>query len=43
MVTLAIIKNTQKKKYAKQQEYAKSKKLGIWGLNFERSWEIKCG
>ena len=36
-------KKYSKKKYAKQQEYAKSKKLGIWGLNFERSWEIKCG
>ena len=26
-----------KKKYAKQQEYAKSKKLGIWKMNFNPS------
>ncbi len=32
-----------KKKYAKEQEYAKSKKLGIWNMNFESSWEKKCG
>ena len=32
-----------KKKYAKEQEYAKSKKLGIWNMNFEASWEKKCG
>ena len=32
-----------KKKYAKEQEYAKSKKLGIWNMNFEQSWEKKCG
>ena len=32
-----------KKKYAKEQEYAKSKKLGIWNMNFEPSWEKKCG
>ena len=32
-----------KKKYAKEQEYAKSKKLGIWKINFESSWEKKCG
>ena len=32
-----------KKKYAKEQEYAKSKKLGIWKMNFESSWEKKCG
>ena len=32
-----------KKKYAKQQEYAKSKKLGIWKMNFDPSWEKKCG
>ena len=36
-------KKYSKKKYAKQQEYAKSKKLGIWALNFEISWEKKCG
>ena len=36
-------KKYSKKKYAKQQEYAKSKKLGIWALNFENSWEKKCG
>ncbi len=38
-----ITKSTLKKKYAKQQEYAKSRKLGIWALNFENSWEKKCG
>ena len=32
-----------KKKYAKEQEYAKSKKLGIWKMNFDSSWEKKCG
>ena len=32
-----------KKKYAKEQEYAKSKKLGIWKMNFDFSWEKKCG
>ena len=32
-----------KKKYAKEQEHAKSKKLGIWKMNFESSWEKKCG
>ena len=32
-----------KKKYAKEQEYARSKKLGIWNMNFETSWEKKCG
>ena len=32
-----------KKKYAKEQEYAKSKKLGIWNMNFKKSWERKCG
>ena len=31
-----------KKKYAKEQEYAKSKKLGIWKMNFDSSWEKKC-
>tara|TARA_B100001540_G_scaffold230122_1_gene204296 strand:+ start:549 stop:1013 length:465 start_codon:yes stop_codon:yes gene_type:complete len=32
-----------KKKYANEQEYAKSKKLGIWNMNYESSWEKKCG
>ena len=32
-----------KKKYAKEQEYAKSKKLGIWKMKFDSSWEKKCG
>ena len=32
-----------KKKYAKEQEHAKSKKLGIWKMNFDISWEKKCG
>ena len=31
-----------KRKYAKEQEYAKSKKLGIWKMNFDSSWEKKC-
>ena len=31
-----------KKKYAKEQEYAKSKKLGIWKMKFDPSWEKKC-
>ena len=31
-----------KKKYAKEQEYAKSKKLGIWKMKFKPSWEKKC-
>tara|TARA_B100000965_G_scaffold304931_1_gene263757 strand:+ start:200 stop:667 length:468 start_codon:yes stop_codon:yes gene_type:complete len=32
-----------KRKYAKEQEYAKSKKLGIWKMNFDPYWEKKCG
>ena len=36
-------KKYSKNKYAKQQEYAKSRKLGIWALKFEPSWEKKCG
>ena len=32
-----------KKKYAKEQLYAKSKKLGIWNMNFDPKWEKKCG
>ena len=32
-----------KKKYAKEQSYAKSKKLGIWNMNFDPKWEKKCG
>ena len=32
-----------KKKYAKEQEYAKSRKLGIWKMKFDFSWEKKCG
>ena len=31
-----------KRKYAKEQEYAQSKKLGIWKMNFDSSWEKKC-
>ena len=31
-----------KKKYAKDQVYAKSKKLGIWKMKFNPSWEKKC-
>ena len=30
-------------KYAKEQLYAKSKKLGIWNMNFDPKWEKKCG
>ena len=43
MVMHVIMLSIQKKKYAKEQEYAKSKKLGIWNINFEPSWEKKCG
>jgi len=32
-----------KKKYAKDQEYAKANKLGIWKMKFDSSWEKKCG
>ena len=32
-----------KKKYAKEQLHAKSKKLGIWKMNFDPVWEKKCG
>ena len=39
VITLSI----QKKKYAKEQLYAKSKKLGIWNMNFDPKWEKKCG
>ena len=31
-----------KKKYAKDQENAKAKKLGIWKMEFDSSWEKKC-
>ena len=31
-----------KKKYAKEQEYAKANKLGIWKMKFDYSWEKKC-
>ena len=31
-----------KKKYAKEQVYAKSKKLGIWKMKFNPTWEKKC-
>jgi len=43
MDLLVIMLSIQKKKYAKEQEYARSKKLGIWNMNFETSWEKKCG
>ena len=32
-----------KKKYAKEQEYAKTNKLGIWKMKFNPNWEKKCG
>ena len=31
-----------KKKYAKEQEYAKTNKLGIWKMKFNPTWEKKC-
>ena len=31
-----------KKKYAKDEEDAKTKKLGIWKMEFDPSWEKKC-
>ena len=31
-----------KKKYAKEQQYAKTKKLGIWNMKFNLNWEKKC-
>ena len=31
------------KKFAKEQLHAKSKKLGIWKMDFDTSWEKKCG
>ena len=30
------------KKYAKEEEYAKSNKLGIWKMQFDPAWEKKC-
>ena len=32
-----------KGKYAEEQKYAKSKKLGIWKMKYNPSWEKKCG
>ena len=31
-----------KGKYAKEQEYAKANKLGIWKMQYNLSWEYKC-
>ena len=31
-----------KGKYAEEQKYAKSKKLGIWKMKYNPSWEEKC-
>ena len=31
-----------KKKYAKEQQYAKTKKLGIWNMKLNLNWEKKC-
>ena len=30
------------KKYAKEEEYAKSNKLGIWKMKYNPKWEKKC-
>ena len=30
------------KKYAKEEKYAKSNKLGIWKMKFDPAWEKKC-
>ena len=32
-----------KGKYAEEQKYAKDRKLGIWNMKFNLSWEKKCG
>ena len=32
-----------KKKYATEQEYAKTNKMGIWKMKFNPAWEKKCG
>ncbi len=32
-----------KGKYANEQKYAKSNKLGIWKMKFNPAWEKKCG
>ncbi len=32
-----------KGKYADEQKYAKKKKLGIWKMKYDISWEKKCG
>ena len=32
-----------KRKYAKEQRYAKSNKLGIWNMKFDPAWDKKCG
>ena len=31
-----------KGKYAKEQQYAKANKLGIWKMQYNPSWEYKC-
>ena len=31
-----------KKKYAREQDYAKANNLGIWKMKFNLSWEKKC-
>ena len=30
-----------KKKFAKEQEYAKKNKLGLWSMKFEFPWEFR--
>ena len=32
-----------KGKYAEEQKYAKDRKLGIWNMKYNLSWEKKCG
>ena len=36
---LLTIQDIPKKKYAKDEEYAKTNKLGIWTMKFEYPWE----
>ena len=36
-----IIRGIQKKKYAKDQEFAKNNKLGLWDMKFEFPWNFR--
>ncbi len=38
MDMLLILQDIQKKKYAEDETYAKSNKLGIWMMKFEYPW-----